>query len=854
MSRGIRRMNQAGFELQDPIYNGQYSDSSVVCLIRGTLCVRELRFNLETTALAIVAMREPAHEDPKMSSPSFPALHKTPKTRAPPSSERDGAMLRLTPTLYAAYPMILTGIGWRRHTVDSVHMVSGIARSESYIPQPLRLPTSIYLYGSSRRRHVAGSAAPNGEDSHSPATDASVPCHYSPQIGVIPSHPPRATGSSASLPGRTGNCQPWQNWQIKMRKSLRIGLFECKYLPRPVGLHFEVPQAKSCSRNWLKTLGNGDLRHCHRSSASFCPTLGSSAGNCQPGRTWLAGWQRSANNTIERGTGIRVGCRAHDASIGASSCAAGAGRIVPREELVWHDCYSDRQCARLKVPLDYSNPDATSAAIAMIRMHSIVPHNSSDYRGPILINPGGPGLSGVDTIQTRGAEISTIVGPEFDVIGFDPRGTSRSTPRVSFFESRSEREVWVRSPDNLYTLSMNASADALPRAWAQGIIEGQLAGARDDGSLRFINTDHTARDMLRIVQAHGREKLQYWGFSYGSILGATFAAMFPDNIERLVIDGVADSENYFATEWTNNINDTEKTWGAFVNGCVAAGPQGCAFFSPTATELEANVDKIYASLRARPIPVRTDTSFGVVDYSMMRSTGNGTALFKMSGRAAFKCSCDPSEFRFETVFDGGIAVRCNDGKRMPGSYEDVLEHYQNMSKLSSWADVWQSVRLACAAWPKFPKNHFQGPFVANTSFPLLLVATTADPVTPLGAAKKMAQGFTGSIVLVQDSAGYFLNGTLPEPGTVCPVIAPPFPSHNDQATADAQAVLARSAGDRKLLEAVTELAKTSDFQFPAGRHPAPFWSEDWEKVLIPDPGLDRVKKVLLTTAERVSHC
>jgi arabinogalactan endo-1,4-beta-galactosidase len=65
---------------------------------------------------------------------------------------------------------------------------------------------------------------------------------------------------------------------------------------------------------------------------------------------------------------------------------------------------------------------------------------------------------------------------------------------------------------------VNASVDALPNAWAQGMVEGQLAGERDDGSLRFINTDHTARDMLRIVQAHGLEKIQYWGFSYVQVL------------------------------------------------------------------------------------------------------------------------------------------------------------------------------------------------------------------------------------------------------------------------------------------------------------------------------------------------
>jgi hypothetical protein len=84
-----------------------------------------------------------------------------------------------------------------------------------------------------------------------------------------------------------------------------------------------------------------------------------------------------------------------------------------------------------QVPLDYSNPDAASAAIAMIRKHSVVPHNSTEYRGPILINPGGPGGSGVDMITVFGAQLSTIVGPEFDFIGFDPRGGSLSKFRQS---------------------------------------------------------------------------------------------------------------------------------------------------------------------------------------------------------------------------------------------------------------------------------------------------------------------------------------------------------------------------------------------------------------------------------------
>ncbi|KAJ6582248.1 TAP-like protein-domain-containing protein [Mycena capillaripes] len=525
-------------------------------------------------------------------------------------------------------------------------------------------------------------------------------------------------------------------------------------------------------------------------------------------------------------------------------------KIIPTEELIWTDCYSENQCARFKVPLDYAHPDGASADIAMARIHSRVAHDSPSYRGPILVNPGGPGASGVDFVLGWGARISTIVGPEFDVIGFDPRGIGRSTPRVSFF-SRTEREIW----GDPKALSINSSADALARAWARGTVEGQLAGERDDGSLAFINTDHTARDMLRIVQAHSREKIQYWGFSYGSVLGATFASMFPDNVGRLVIDGVVDSENYFATEWSNNLIDTDKVWMSFVHGCVAAGPEGCAFFAPTAAEISHNVEKIYVALRARPIPVRTNTSFGVVDYSKLRrtiftalyapytsfpalakaladlSTGNATALFQMSETPAFQCACDPAEHQFESVREAVAAVLCNDGKRIPPEYEGVVAHYENLRKTSSWADVWEFIRMPCLSWPDFPKNHFQGPFVANTSFPILLVGNTMDPVTPLWNAKKMSQGFAGSVVLTQDSAGhcslsgpsictqkhirnYFLDGTLPPPETVCPVISGPFPVDDLHAGADAQAILNFSAEDRALVDAVLELAMTFDVRFP----------------------------------------
>ena len=122
--------------------------------------------------------------------------------------------------------------------------------------------------------------------------------------------------------------------------------------------------------------------------------------------------------------------------------------------------------------------------------------------------------------------MSSIVGPQFDIVSFDPRGMCRqslisfhgssdppfstgvgqSTPRVTFVKSTAEREI-------LYASDLHIAEDDVANKWALASVLGRLAEDHDDGYLRHINTDQTARDMLRIVEAHGRTKLQYWGFS-----------------------------------------------------------------------------------------------------------------------------------------------------------------------------------------------------------------------------------------------------------------------------------------------------------------------------------------------------
>ncbi|PPR04801.1 hypothetical protein CVT26_012974 [Gymnopilus dilepis] len=527
--------------------------------------------------------------------------------------------------------------------------------------------------------------------------------------------------------------------------------------------------------------------------------------------------------------------------------------LPPSRSLDWQRCYPGRECARLIVPLNYSDPMGREAIIAIIRKPSTLSKDEV-YGGPILFNPGGPGGSGVDLIRGgTGDLLSTIVGPRFDVVSFDPRGVGRSTPSASFFTTDVERALWYQGVKGLGTV--NTSDEGIARTWAQSRVVGMLAAESDDGYLRHINTDNTARDMLSIVEASGREKIQYWGFSYGSILGATFAAMFPDKVDRLVIDGVVDSENYYGAFLDNNLRDTDAVMESFFTGCVEAGPHRCDFWSSTTEEIKKNITTLYSSVRSKPLPVRSASNYGVVDYSALRgaifsalyspnasfqrlakgladlAAGDGRIILDMHRSPPYRCSCNTPEPQYTHIREALAAVACNDSNDIPEDLEYSEEYFKAFSNISNWAELWAGVRLSCVGWPKYPKNHFQGPFKAKTSYPILLVGNTADPVTPLWAAKKMSHGFKDSVVLTQDSAGhcsiaapslctqkyirqYFTDGSLPKPGTVCDAIEDTFPGSPAEGPRQAVFLSSLSKDDREIFNAISELSKASAVGLP----------------------------------------
>ncbi|KAK7022957.1 hypothetical protein VNI00_016847 [Paramarasmius palmivorus] len=301
-----------------------------------------------------------------------------------------------------------------------------------------------------------------------------------------------------------------------------------------------------------------------------------------------------------------------------------------------------------------------------------------------------------------------------------PLGVSRSTPRVSWYETRVERELWARP----LTKELNHSSDSVASYWAASKITGQLAAERAADVFPHIQTDHMARDMLSITEAHGREKIQYWGFSHvpGTVASSSCRCLlmfFKDKIERMVLDGLFDINDHYTGTGKTNIVDADNALQWFFRDCHSAGPELCAFYDSSPEAIEQRLNRLYASIIRAPVPVRTERSYGLVDYERLRRTlfvglyytfdtwailavglaeleaGNGTTFYRLTESDPFECSCDPEGYASDRLGEGELSIICNDIAFIPETVEEAERHYQDTSGDSSWGSIWASARIAC---------------------------------------------------------------------------------------------------------------------------------------------------------------
>lgn len=502
--------------------------------------------------------------------------------------------------------------------------------------------------------------------------------------------------------------------------------------------------------------------------------------------------------------------------------------IAPSTDLQWHRCYEDRyECARLELPMDWQDP--ASAGRVVIALARLPAKSLTDYMGSMFFNPGGPGGSGIWALQDHGDLIQEIVGDNYDIITFDPRGIGASVPRVECWANTQQRWAWEAQEHGLVDSHQGMLYDLFARASA--FSQACEKNANETGILSHLSTASHARDMLEILDQLGEEKLKFWGFSYGTILGGTFAAMYPDRVGRLVSDGNVDYGEWHSGTHINFLRDTDKVMEGFYSMCHRAGPKTCALYEATAEKIKARLDTILDSLRVKPVIALSTTTEGqslpeLITYSKVRKFISATlyrpvqkfgpladamaALEKGDGLAyqtivnpeanalPDTCNQDPTppttplDALFEGTDDAFPAIMCSDAEPLTETvfeFEEYANTLQNISKVAGAVNV--LFRISCAGRTIRPKWRFSGPFTGNTSAPILFIANVADNVTPLVSARNNSEGFDGSRILVQNSLGhtslaapstctarhirsYFQDGILPPVGTVCEPDKLPF--------------------------------------------------------------------------------
>lgn len=249
--------------------------------------------------------------------------------------------------------------------------------------------------------------------------------------------------------------------------------------------------------------------------------------------------------------------------------------ITPTTDIEYHDCYKGFQCARIELPLDWKNAaDNRTISLAIIKLPATVHDDDPSFGGPIFSNPGGPGESGIDFMLHDGKRIQSIVDSHrhYEIISWDIRGIGSSTPKSRCYRNLLEHDAAQLQQHSAGTLQVDHSA--LKYNLAMAVSHGQSCKALSEENkniLDYTATTYIARDMIamadKIEELRRKERqkraiergetvkvqrkttedvvrLQYIGFSWGTVLGMYFASLFPGRVGRFILDGVVDIHDY----------------------------------------------------------------------------------------------------------------------------------------------------------------------------------------------------------------------------------------------------------------------------------------------------------------------
>jgi pimeloyl-ACP methyl ester carboxylesterase len=450
----------------------------------------------------------------------------------------------------------------------------------------------------------------------------------------------------------------------------------------------------------------------------------------------------------------------------------------------WERCGSGQLCATINVPLDYTKPTGQTIEL---RARKVPARDRTGKVGTLFINPGGPGGSGVEFAAAASFVLGAPLLRKFDVIGWDPRGVGESTPVRCLDTEQMDRFIAADgSPDDEAELNeLNAVAKTLADGCQQ----------RSGDLLPHVSTKDAARDIDVLRGIVGDSELYYLGMSYGTMLGATYAELFPKNVGRLVLDGAVDPSK---SSEENNIAQAkgfDTALDAFAADCAQ---RSCRLGSNKA-EVLAKVDKLINDSDATPLPgdgkrevTQALVVLGVIyplyvkdywprleDAVLDGLSGKGSRLLALADEYTDRTPQGYKNNQGEVIY----AVNCLDRPDISSVAQGKTEEAKFKAESPRFGSflLWGS--LPCANWPVKPTDK---PHVikATGAKPIVVVGTTRDPATPYAWAVGLAGQLDSGFLITRDGDGhtgynegntcvdtavetYLLKGTPPTPDLKC---------------------------------------------------------------------------------------
>ena len=445
-------------------------------------------------------------------------------------------------------------------------------------------------------------------------------------------------------------------------------------------------------------------------------------------------------------------------------------------------------CASVAVPRDWTRPQGGETfEIQMIRIRS---ERQSDRIGSLVLNPGGPGASGIDTAVylSYGRQLGglpTTITDRFDIVGFDPRGVGRSDP-VRCISAEDQDETFAADPDPVSQAQFDEVV-ALNKRVAEG------CGKKYGDELPLFATEQAARDMDAIRAAVGDAKLTYLGYSYGTLLGATYAQLFPQHIRALVLDGAVNPKLGLVEANETQVKGFERAFKNFTTWCSRT-PQQC----PIAPDARGAVTDAMAKAESSAVSGKDgrEATAGWILLAVVSSlytesgwaalakavdtlqAGDAEGIFDLADQYAHR----QPDGTYSNLFDALMTVNCTDTDNAPTVEQIRQLQGEWRTKYPMFGPAQAVTMLPCTFWPGKRDPYPVGPAVGAP--PIVVVGTTGDPATPyentaelagmLGSGKVLTwegEGHTAypSTACITNAVdGYLIDLRVPRQGLRCP--------------------------------------------------------------------------------------